>query len=61
MGREGEGERCCLEGVMVSEKGGLNSSWEMLQRTLSSWRPGYVVGRASWNELAEPGMDDRIA
>ena len=33
----------------------------MLERTLSSWRPGDVVGRASWNELAEPGMDDRIA
>ena len=48
-------------GVMVSEKGDLNSSWEMLERTLSSWRPGDVVGRASWNELAEPGMDDRIA
>jgi len=28
---------------------------------LSGRRPGDVVGRASWNELAESGMDDRIA
>jgi len=39
----------------------LNLSWEMLERTWSSWCPGNVVDCASWNELIEPGMDDRIA
>jgi hypothetical protein len=33
----------------------------MVERTLSGWRPGDIVGRASWNELAKFRMDDRIA
>jgi hypothetical protein len=61
MGREGGGGRCCLEGLWLVKIGDLYSNWELLERTLSGRRPGDVVGRASWNELAESGMDDRIA
>jgi hypothetical protein len=62
MGREGGGGRCCLEGLwLVGKKGWPIFKLRTAQRTLSGWRPGDVVGRASWNELAESGMDDRIA
>jgi hypothetical protein len=43
------------------KRGGPKFELGNAERTLSSWRPGDVVGRASWNELAEPGVDDRIA
>jgi hypothetical protein len=46
---------------MVSEKGGLKFEVGNAERTLSGWRPSDVVDRASWNELVESGMDDRIA